>query len=102
MRIEPLGDSALLVRVVEDYGRESDRTLDAVLGVLRQLEAAVIPGVLELTSAYSTVAVFFDPALTGFDAVRAKIEQALQDVEPGRPRAERGSTIEVPVCYEDE
>src|SRR5687768_14677138 len=102
MRIEPLGDSALLVRVVEDYGRESDRALDAVLGALHQLEAAVIPGVLELTSAYTTVAVFFDPALTSFEAVKAKIEEMFQDMEPARPRVGRGSTIEVPVCYENE
>ncbi len=103
MRIEPLGDSALLVRVVEDYGRESDRALDEVLGALRQLEAAVIPGVVELASAYTTVAVFFDPAMTGFDAVRAEIDQVLQDTEPGEPSSRnRESTIEVPVCYEDE
>src|SRR5688572_33355179 len=102
MRIEPLGDSALLVRVVEDYGRESDRTLDAVLGVLRQLEAAVIPGVLELTSAYTTVAVFFYPALTGFDAVKTEIERALAETEPVKPRAGTGRTNEVPVCYEGE
>src|SRR5687767_3387323 len=102
MRIEPLGDSALLVRVVDDYGPESDRALDEVLGALRQLKAAAIPGVIELASAYTTVAVFFDPAMTGFDAVRAEIDQVLQDTEQTRPRADRGSTIEVPVCYEYE
>lgn len=102
MRIEPLGDSALLVRVVEDHGRESERALDAVLGAFRQLEAAVIPGVVELAPAYTTVGVFFDPALTGFDAVKTEIEQVLQNTEPAKPGAGTGSTIEVPVCYEDE
>ena len=100
MRIELLGDSALLVRVVEDYGRESERALDAVLGAFGQLEAAAIPGVIELAPAYTTVGVFFDPALTGFDAVKTEIERALQETEPAKRRA--GSTIEVPVCYEDE
>jgi inhibitor of KinA len=102
MRIEPLGDSALLVRVVEDHGREPERALEAVLSALRQLEAAVVPGVVELAPAYTTVGVFFDPALTGFDAVKAEIERALSDTEPVKPRAGTGRTIEVPVCYEDE
>lgn len=102
MRIEPLGDSALIVRVVEDYGRESERALDAVLGAFGQLEAAVIPGVVELTPAYSTIGVFFDPALTGFDALKTEIEQVLQNTERAGPRAGTGRTIEVPVCYEDE
>lgn len=102
MRIEPLGDSALLVRVVEDHGRESERALGAVLGALRQLEAALIPGVVELAPAYTTVGVFFDPALTGFDAVKTEIERVLQDTEPVKPRAGTARTIEVPVCYEGE
>lgn len=102
MRIEPLGDSALLVRVVEDYGRESERALGAVLGALGQLEGALIPGVVELTPAYTTVGVFFDPALTGFDAVKKEIERVLQDSERVKPRAGTGRTVEVPVCYEDE
>ncbi len=102
MRIEPLGDSALLVRVVEDHGREPERALDAVLTVLRQLEAALIPGVVELAPAYATVGVFFDPALTAYDAVKTAIEQVLQNTEAVKPRAGTARTIEVPVCYEDE
>jgi inhibitor of KinA len=102
MRIEPLGDSALLVRVMEEHERESERALNAVLTVLRQLEAALIPGVVELAPAYSTVGVFFDPALTGFDAVKTEIEQIWQSREPVKPRAGTTRTIEVPVCYEDE
>lgn len=102
MRIEPLGDSALLVRVVEDHGREPERALDAVLSALHQLEAAVIPGVVELAPAYATVGVFFDPALTGFDAVKTEIERALSDTEAVKAPAGTARTIEVPVCYEDE
>jgi inhibitor of KinA len=76
--------------------------LDAVLGALRQLEATVIPGVVELAPAYTTVGVFFDPALTSFEALKTEIERALVDTEPVTPRAVTGRTIEVPVCYEDE
>lgn len=102
MGIEPLGDSALLVRVVENYGRESERSLDAVLGTLGQLEAAAIPGVIEMAPAYTTIGVFFDPALTRFDTLKTEIERVLQNPKPAQPRAATRSTIEVPVCYDDE
>ena len=102
MRIEPLGDSALLVRVVEEFHPE--KSLDAVLRAMHALEFAAIPGVIELTPAYTTIGVFFDPARAGsFAKLKAGIEHALQrDLEPVRPRAGIGPTIEVPVCYEGE
>ncbi|MEY2482292.1 MAG: inhibitor of KinA [Verrucomicrobiota bacterium] len=102
MRIEPLGDSALLVRVVEEFHPE--KSLDAVLRATRQLEAAAIPGVIELASAYSTVAVFYDPArIISFEEFKTQIEYALHtSLEPARPRAGAVPAIEVPVCYENE
>ena len=63
MEIVPLGDSALIVRVVADFARDPEASLNAVLAALRSLEAAAIPGVIELAPAYSTVGVFFDVAV---------------------------------------
>jgi inhibitor of KinA len=99
MRIEPLGDSALLVRVVEEF--EAEESLDAVLRATRQLELARIRGVIDLAPAYTTIGVFFDPAQTEtLDEFRARIERALEnDLDSG---SRTGATIEVPVCYEDE
>ena len=102
MRIEPLGDSALIVRLTDHFDPET--SLDAVIAAVRQIEAAAIPGVIELAPAYTTLAVFFDPARTGsFDELKTTVEHALQtSLEPARPRAGGESVIEVPVCYEDE
>ena len=101
MRIEPLGDSALLVRVVERF--ETEESLDAVLRATQQLEGAKIPGVIELVPAYTTIGVFFDPAQTAFDTLKTKVEHATQiSLEPADPRAAATAFIEVPVCYEDE
>ena len=101
MRIEPLGDSALLVRVVEKF--EAEESLDAVLRATRQLERAKIPGVTELVPAYTTIGIFFDRGrMEAFDELRTIIERALeQDLEKTPFRA-TASTIEVPVCYESE
>ena len=100
MRIEPLGDSALLVRVVKTF--EAEQSLDAVLRAAQQLESAQIPGVIELVPAYTTIGVFFDPArIETLEELPAIIERALAgDLEPARPRAI--ASIEVPVCYEGE
>jgi inhibitor of KinA len=99
MRIEPLGDSTLLVRVEETF--DADKSLDAVLRAMRQLEAAQIRGVLDLAPAYTTIGVFYDPAqIGGFDEIRESVERALQrDLDSARAR--EATTIEVPVCYED-
>jgi inhibitor of KinA len=101
MRIEPLGDSALLVRVGETF--DAEQSLDAVLRATRQLELAEIRGVLDLAPAYTTIGVFYDPAQIGaFDEFQANIERALQVLEPARPRAGGEMVIEVPVCYDEE
>ncbi len=100
MRIEPLGDSGLLLR--DDAEFDAEASLDAILRATRQLEAAAIPGVIELAPAYTTIGIFFDPALIEtFAALRASIERALKSDPVPATRAER-STIEVPVCYESE
>ena len=100
MRIEPLGDSALIIRVVEEF--DPEKTPDAVLRATHELESAALPGIIELAPAYATVGVFFDPARTGLDTLRGEIEEALGKTEPARSSSATGSTIEVPVCYEDD
>jgi inhibitor of KinA len=100
MRIEPLGDSALLLRVSQDF--DPDESLDAVLRATHQLKSAQIPGLIELAPAYTTIGVFFDPARMGtFDELQATVECALRgDSLPAQSAAD--TTIEVPVCYDDE
>ena len=61
MEIIPLGDSALIVRVREQFEDAPEETLDEVLRVFQLLQRAAIPGVIELAPAYTSVAVFFDP-----------------------------------------
>jgi inhibitor of KinA len=100
MGIEPLGDSALLVRVVEKF--EATESLDAVARAARQLELAEIPGVIELVPAYTTIGVFLDSTKEGtLDEFRLRIERALENHIDGAP-ARVAPTIEVPVCYEND
>jgi len=111
MEITPLGDSALLIRVTENFDDAPEAALNEVLATKRDLEAAKIPGVIEVAPAYTTVAVFYEP-VSAIDAgappenvvgwFDQRIRAALSDRKT-RPaeRAEK-TPIEIPVCYEKE
>ena len=89
MEITPLGDSALIVRVREQFDDAPEETLNEVLRVFHRLESAAIPGVIELAPAYTTVAVFFDPLAVAnagakpneiFDWLAKRVRTALSSV----------------------
>jgi inhibitor of KinA len=103
MRIEPLGDSALIVRVVDHFGRNPEASLNAVLAALRSLEAAAIPGVTELAPSYSTVAVFFDPArIEPFEHLKTTIGSILNASSVEDASRIEAPLHEIPVCYDRE
>ena len=112
MDIVPLGDSALIIRVREQFHDAVEETLDQVLGVFQQLRKAAIPGVIELAPAYTSVAVFFDPVAFSkssetsdnlFDSLATRIREI---VAPGADRRKQARisrsnvrVVEIPVCY---
>jgi inhibitor of KinA len=105
MNIAPLGDSALIIRVVDDFERDPEGALNLVRGTLRALELAALPGVIELAPAYTTIGVFFDPARNSghspFESLQKAIEHALS-VSTMLSEAETEAPVrEVPVCYDD-
>ncbi len=110
MSIEPLGDSALIVRVVEDFARDPEASLDTVQAALHSLEAAAIPGVTELAPAYSTIGVFFDVAEVARAAagqevlawLSTRIESALRARPAQNKKGVETPVIEIPVCYDRE
>jgi len=112
MEIVPLGDSALIVRVRNRFDDKPEETLDKVLLVFRQLQAASIPGVIELVPAYTSVAVFFDPVTVAkatetsdklFDWLATRIRAAVADVAgQGHTKRSVSRTVEIPVSYDPE
>jgi inhibitor of KinA len=114
MDIIPLGDSALVVRVRDQFEDAPEETLDEVLRVFQLLQRAAIPGVVELAPAYTSVAVFFDPvavlksngAANGvFDELATRIRKAIIPASRRhrrRSKASRPPSIEIPVCYDAE
>lgn len=106
--IRPLGDSALVV-VVSDRGASAE-ALQAVLRIQDRLRCAAIRGVIEITTSFTSVALFFDPARVSasgesiFATLEAQVRSALAD-DPGGEAAQPGvehATVEIPVCYAEE
>lgn len=93
MELAPLGDSALILRLGDSLGE--------ILAAARQLEAARLPGVVEIAPAFASVAVFLHSP-EYLEECAAAIPAALR----GRGRPAKKSrvprTIEVPVCYAPE
>lgn len=111
MEITPLGDSALLIRLAENFDDAPEDALSKVLAAKRGLEAAQIPGAIEITPAYTTVALFCDPVRAieagapienVFGWIEQRIRKALSEVNEMQPDRIEASLVEIPVCYETE
>jgi inhibitor of KinA len=108
MEITPLGDSAVIVRVRDRFDDGPEQALDEVLRVFHRLELAKIPGVVELAPAYTTIAVFFDPArvvAAGANAnqihnwLTSRLHAAIARIASGYRTRARPRLVEIPVYY---
>ncbi len=101
MQIEPLGDSALILRL-PGISLPGEMATEAVLAATGQLRAAAIPGVVELAPASTTVGVFYDATLLSFAAVGRAVLDVLEAKAPRRAKRTAARAVEIPVCYEGE
>jgi KipI family sensor histidine kinase inhibitor len=111
MDIIPLGDSALVLRVRDQFADAPEETLDEMLRVFQRLQRATIPGVIELAPAYTSIAVFFDPVAIAkssgplndvFDWLASRIRAVVAAGDRGRKVRARSRNVEIPVCYDAE
>jgi KipI family sensor histidine kinase inhibitor len=99
--IEPLGESALLIRVGEGLDLATSARVHAAANALH---AAGLPGVVDIVPAYATLAIHFDP-LAWVDTnggpplphVMSAV-RAILDAPPTVAIDER-DIVEIPVCY---
>src|SRR2546423_1171200 len=98
MKIDALGDSALIVNLADEIS-DSSELLARALAAAEAVERAKLPGVLDVTSSYESVAVFFnftqiEPQIE--DKIRALIASAGVRVSGKKRR------VEIPVCYDEQ
>jgi inhibitor of KinA len=100
MTISPLGDSAIIVDFA-DEGSDLDRLLARALAGAQALERAKIRGVVDITNAYQSVAVFFDLSRIERDmSIEEKVYATIGSTSRGR--SSRRRVVEIPVCYDQE
>ena len=111
MKITPLGDSALTIHVCDEFQSDPEGCLREVGHVLRLLQEARLPGLSEVTPAFTSVSMFYDPAqiADGNDAAEnvcewlaEKIPALVVGAGGGDHRAESARLVEIPVCYDKE
>ena len=86
MRLEPLGDQAILVTLADEA---------SVPPFAAAVRASGAPWLVDVVPAYLTVAVFFDFLQTEYEAVAASLKR----IRPAQA-AESGRLHEIPCCYE--
>lgn len=111
MQIVPLGESALIVRLRDEFDEAPGQVLAEVRDAQRRLNAAAIPGVIECAPGYASVAVFFDAAQVmrnatapahALNGLTSQIVSALDGPPKQDSTTAEAISHEIPVCYEAE
>ena len=93
--IRPLAESAVLV----ELGAGLSAALNArALALAAAIRDALLPGVIDVVPAYTTVMVIFDPEMTDGDAVSARVRDMLASLVDDERAPVR--TREIPVVYD--
>jgi KipI family sensor histidine kinase inhibitor len=103
VRIEPLGDSALLIRL----GAGIDAGVNALaLAAAESLRAANLPGLHDIAAAYASVCVQYDPCVwadpASAQSPHARVASRISGIVDNLPVSQtlpRTAPIDIPVCY---
>jgi inhibitor of KinA len=93
-RIVPAGDAALIV----EFEERIDPIVNAqTIAVADALQSASLGGVRDVVPTFRSVAVYFDPLRTNYDALIAAIEAAA--TRPPPDVSHDPHPVRIPVCY---
>jgi inhibitor of KinA len=93
-RIVPAGDSVLIVELEERI----DPAVNAkAIAIAEAVQTRHLAGVLDVVPTYRSVAVYFDPLRTDYDALSALLER--EAAEARSDTAGGGTPLRIPVCY---
>jgi KipI family sensor histidine kinase inhibitor len=100
LAIEPLGESALLLRFGAGLDPDVNRRVHAASALLA---AAHLPGIVDIVPAYATLALHYDASAwaDGHAPPHRNIEAAVRSIfrTPLASAADHAATVEIPVCY---
>jgi inhibitor of KinA len=94
IRHYPLGDRAIVLSF-GDYISEEINT--QIRKVAAALEVWAIPGIVEYVPAYTTLTIYYDPLLLGYESLSESLSSLLNDMTDGQSYP--ASKKEIPVYY---
>jgi inhibitor of KinA len=97
--LNPLGDRGITVRLGDGISAELS---DSVIEHARAVSEASIRGVTDIVPSYSSFGVFYDPLELSFADLSARIETALNDMQPQTTERTEERLIRIPVVYNGE
>jgi inhibitor of KinA len=93
-KIVPAGDSALIV----EFDERIDVEINArAIALADAIQAAGPSGVRDVVPTYRTVAIYFDPLRTGYEALLERIKREIGQPPSAALRAR--PPVRIPVCY---
>ncbi len=96
-RIVPAGDSVVIVELEERI----DPVVNAkAIAIAEAVQTRHLAGVLDVVPTYRSVAVYFDPLRTDYDALYALLERQAEDASSDT--AIERTPLRIPVCYGSE
>lgn len=96
-RLVPVGESVVVVELEEQI----DRSVNArAVSLADRLRAAEVSGVRDIVPTFRSVAVYFDPLQTDYDALVRRLESVASSLDAlAVGREASAEPIRVPVCY---
>ena len=94
LRIVPAGESALIV----EFDERIDPAVNAqAIALAESIQAAALAGVRDVVPTFRSLAVFFDPLRTDYDALVDRLER--EGARPPAPSDRAREPVRIPVCY---
>lgn len=95
MQLDPMGDAAVVVGYGNVMGAA---TLEKVRAATKALEENPPAGTLDIVPAFTTVTLFYDPAIAGgYEVFQSEVLACLKTVK--RSHRRMVTTVTIPVCY---
>lgn len=94
--LKPAGDSAVIIEWNIPPTPDLNRY---ITGLKSRLEQCAIGGIAEIVPAYSTLLVYYDPAVVEYSLLAAEINRALPDNSSDIRKLHGNKTVVIPVFY---
>lgn len=96
MHIYPLGDTAVTIEITQHIDSQTHQQVQALL---THIEKHPFPGMIEATSSFTTVTIYYNPLAISYEQVCAILKQTIQQ-QPASKRHTEGTLHLIPICFE--